>query len=230
MGVKISASLMCADLTRLGQQVQELAEAGIDWLHFDIMDGHFVPNFALGVCTTEAVRPLTDLPLDVHLMVEDPDRHLKAFVEAGAGILAVHAEACRDAGRTLGMIRDLGAIGGLALNPGTPFASVREYAGQAQMILVMGVHPGFAGQKLLPGTIEAIASVRQGLAELGLQAEIQVDGNVSFEHAAAMVAAGATVLVGGSASVFSPQVGSIAEGIRRLREAAAEGERQRKEE
>ncbi|MFQ6131920.1 MAG: ribulose-phosphate 3-epimerase [Armatimonadota bacterium] len=225
MGVKISASLMCADLNRLGQQVEELAAAGVDWLHFDIMDGHFVPNFALGACTMEAVRPTTDLLFDVHLMVQDPEPHVAAFVEAGADLLVVHAEACPDLGRTLGKIRDAGVMAGLALNPGTPFDSVRQYADQAQMILVMGVQPGFAGQKLAPRTNEAIAAVRRGLDELGAQAELQVDGNVSFEHAGGMVAAGATVLVAGSSSVFSREVGSIAEGVRRLREAAAQGEK-----
>jgi len=218
MPVKISASLMCADLCNLERDVRALEEAGVDWLHFDIMDGQFVPNITLGADVVRAVRQITDLPLDVHLMVEQPERYIAEFVDAGSDIVAIHVEATRHVRTALRAIRDAGAQAGLCLNPATHLDRVEYAADLLDMLVVMTVDPGFAGQKLIPAILAKIADVRELLQTRGLEAEIQVDGNVSFEHAPKMVTQGATCLVAGTSSVFHKDL-TIAEGIRRLRAA-----------
>jgi ribulose-phosphate 3-epimerase len=217
MGVKVSASLMCADLARLGDEVRTLVAAGVDWLHFDIMDGHFVPNLTFGPDVVKALRPLTDLPFDVHLMVRDPERHIPAFIEAGADWLGVHQEACRDPLAALRLIRDAGARPGIAISPPTPVSALAPLIEAADLVLIMTVNPGFAGQTLVPGTIEKIAQARELIRASGRDIELQADGNVSLETAPAMVAAGATCLVGGSSSVFCRSEGDYATCVRRLR-------------
>jgi ribulose-phosphate 3-epimerase len=220
MPVKISASLMCADLCNLGRDLRELEAAGVEWLHFDIMDGHFVPNFTLGPGFVQAVRDASDLTCDVHLMIEEPARYVPVFAESGADIISFNIEADRHPLRTIDLIRDSGVRPAIAINPATPEAALEHVLHAVRMVLVMTVNPGFAGQKLIPQTLDKIARIRQMLRERGLEADLEVDGNVSFEHAPAMVARGANVLVAGTSSVFAKGF-TIAEGVRRLREVLA---------
>jgi len=224
MSVKISASLMCADLCNIERDVRALEEAGVDWLHFDIMDGRFVPNITLGPDFVRAVRAVSDLPLDVHLMVEEPERYLPEFLEAGSDILAIHVEATRHVRTTLRAIREAGARAGLCLNPATPLDAVEYAADLVDMLVIMTVDPGFAGQKLIPSTLPKIAAAKKLVNAHGREAEIQVDGNVSFEHAPKMVAQGATVLVAGTSSVFQKGL-TIEQGVQRLRAVAGAEER-----
>jgi len=221
--VIISASLMCADLRRLGDDVAELEAAGVDWLHFDIMDGHFVPNLTFGPDLLRNLRPITPLPFDVHLMIEEPLRYLDRFREAGADLIVVHAEACRHLQRTLAAIRDLGARPGVALNPATPLSALDYVAEDVDLILLMTVNPGYAGQALVEATLPKIAHLAQRLAREGRETMLQVDGNVSFENARRMAECGATCFVAGSSSVFAAGL-SRAEGVRRLRQALEGGD------
>ncbi|MGQ9730441.1 MAG: ribulose-phosphate 3-epimerase [Candidatus Zipacnadales bacterium] len=218
----ISASLMCADLTRLGEDIVELERAGVDWLHFDIMDGHFVPNLTFGPDFVRRLRPITILPFDVHLMIEEPIRYVKEFVEAGADILVVHAEACRHLQRTLATIRDLGAKPGVSLNPSTPLVALDYVLDDAELILLMTVNPGYAGQQLVPATLPKIVALAERLQREKRNLILQVDGNVSFENARKMAAAGATAFVAGSSSLFAEGL-SREQGVRQLREAVNAG-------
>jgi len=215
---------MCADLCNIERDVRALEEAGVDWLHFDIMDGRFVPNITLGPDFVRAVRAVSDLPLDVHLMVEEPERYLPEFLEAGSDILAIHVEATRHVRTTLRAIREAGARAGLCLNPATPLDAVEYAADLVDMLVIMTVDPGFAGQKLIPSTLPKIAAAKKLVNAHGREAEIQVDGNVSFEHAPKMVAQGATVLVAGTSSVFQKGL-TIEQGVQRLRAVAGAEER-----
>ncbi len=214
----ISASLMCADLTRLGEDIAELESAGVDWLHFDIMDGHFVPNLTFGPDLIRNLRPITKLPFDVHLMIDEPIRYLDRFREAGADIIVVHAEACGHLQRTLAAIRDLGARPGVALNPATPLAALDYVLDDVDLVLLMTVNPGYAGQKLVEATLPKIGELAERLAEEGREIILQVDGNVSFENARRMAARGANCFVAGSSSVFAEGL-TREEGTRRLRAA-----------
>ncbi len=222
--LKISASLMCADLSRLAEEIAELEQAGVDWLHFDVMDGNFVPNLTFGPDIIRNLRPLSELPFDVHLMVHEPIRYLDRFVEAGADILVVHAEACGHLQRTLAGIRDLGARPGVALNPGTPLSALDYVLDDVDMVLLMTVNPGYAGQELIPATIPKIADLADRLHREDRDIILQVDGNVSPENGRAMAAAGATAFVAGTASVFAEGM-TRAEGTGSLRKAVEEGRR-----
>jgi ribulose-phosphate 3-epimerase len=224
--IKISASLMCADLRHLEGQIREMEAAGVDWLHFDIMDGHFVPNFTLGPHFVQQVNAMSDLPCDVHLMVEEPDPYIGVFVEAGADVVVVHQEACRHLDRTLQVIRSEGAVAGVALNPATPLNTLEYVVDEVDLVLIMTVNPGFAGQALVPATMRKIAECAERLGRAGREIDLQVDGNVSPENARRMCAAGANVLVAGSASLFRPGV-EIGAATAELRQAAEEGAGQR---
>ncbi|MFQ6098716.1 MAG: ribulose-phosphate 3-epimerase [Armatimonadota bacterium] len=221
MSVRISASLMCADLCNLARDLRELEAAGVEWLHFDVMDGHFVPNFTLGPVFLEAVRAVSDLTRDVHLMIEHPARYVAAFAESGADVISFNVEADQHPLRTIDLIRESGARPAIAINPATPVEALEHIIGAVDMVLVMTVNPGFAGQRLVPDTLEKIARVRRMLGHRRLEADVEVDGNVSFEHAPEMVARGANVLVAGTSSVFKKGL-SISEGVRRLRDAVAQ--------
>jgi ribulose-phosphate 3-epimerase len=217
--IKIAPSFLTADLSRLGDEVRAAEAAGADYLHLDVMDGHFVPPITFGALLVAAVRRLTALPLDVHLMVERPERHLEAFAEAGASILTVHVEACPHLHRTLQQIRDLGCQPGVSLNPGTSLSAIEEVLADVDLILVMSVNPGWGGQKFIPSTLDKIRRLRAMLDEHRLPAEIEVDGGVHVETAPACVEAGARVLVAGS-SIFNDRA-SVAENMQALRQSAA---------
>ena len=215
--IKIAPSILAADFARLGEQVREAEAAGADWLHVDVMDGHFVPNISIGPLIVAAIRPHSRLPLDVHLMIERPDDYLAAFAQAGADCISVHVEACPHLHRIVQRIRELGCRVGVALNPATPLSSLEEILPNIDLALVMSVNPGFGGQAYIPSSTAKIRRLRAMIDGLGLQVEIEVDGGVGSANAGAIAQAGASVLVAGS-SVFN-QRASIAENIAALRAA-----------
>jgi ribulose-phosphate 3-epimerase len=196
--VKIAPSILNADFGHLAAAVQEAETGGADWIHVDVMDGLFVPNLTLGPMVVEAIRRATRLPLDVHLMIDDPRRYIERFREAGADWLTIHLEADRHPHRTLGHIRDLGGKAGLALNPGTPVALVEDLVGELDLLLVMSVDPGFGGQAFIDRALDKLRQARQLLDARGADCELEVDGGVKLANARAVAAAGASVVVAGS--------------------------------
>ncbi|MDP9379428.1 MAG: ribulose-phosphate 3-epimerase [Chloroflexota bacterium] len=218
--IKIAPSILSADFTRLGQEVREAEEAGADRIHVDVMDGHFVPNITLGPLVTEAVRRSTSLYVDVHLMIEHPERYFADFASAGADGITVHQEVAPHLHRQLAAIRDAGARAGVAINPSTPLAAIEEVLPYLDLVLVMSVNPGFGGQSFIPTSVPKIERLRQMLTERDLDVEIEVDGGIAPTTAPPVVAAGARVLVAGSA-VYGK--GSVADNIASLREAAQKG-------
>ena len=216
MTAKIAPSILSADFGRLAEEVAAVEAGGADWIHVDVMDGHYVPNITIGPLVVEAVRRATRLPLDVHLMIEAPERYLEAFVEAGADWVTVHQETCPHLHRTTQQIRELGAKAGVALNPSTPLTSVVEVIPYVNLLLLMTVNPGFGGQAFIPTSTAKVAAARRLLDESGHpQVEIQVDGGVDSTTAPELVSAGVTVLVAGSAVYGHPDGPS--EGVRALR-------------
>ncbi len=217
MSVRIAPSILSADFARLGEEVGAVVTAGADWIHVDVMDGHFVPNITLGPAITAAVQGESAVPVDVHLMIAHPERFVDAFVEAGADYLTVHQEACPHLHRTLQQVRDAGARPGVAINPATPVSTLRDVVGEVDLLLVMSVNPGFGGQAFIPASVRKVREARELLAAAGSEALIEVDGGVDASNAAALVAAGADVLVAGSAVFRHP--GGPRQGVRDLREA-----------
>jgi ribulose-phosphate 3-epimerase len=215
--VKIAPSILSADFARLGEQVVAAKEAGADWLHVDVMDGHFVPNITIGPLIVAAIKPLTPLPLDVHLMIEKPERYLEDFVKAGADVLTVQVETCPHLHRTIQRIKELGIKAGVTLNPATPLVTIEDILPDIDLALIMSVNPGFGGQSYIPSSTEKIQRLRQMLDAIGSEAELQVDGGVKANNAAEVVGAGATCLVSGS-GVFNKKA-SVAENIAELRKA-----------
>jgi len=217
--VKIAPSVLSCDFGRLAEQVREASASGADWIHVDVMDGHFVPNITIGPAVTAAVRAATDLPVDVHLMIENPERYLDAFADAGADYLTVHQEACPHLHRTVQRIRELGVRPGVTVNPATSLSTLADILTEVDLALVMSVNPGFGGQSYIPGSTARIERLRRMVDEMGADGvELEVDGGIVPKTAAAATGAGATVLVAGSAVFGHP--GGIAEAIRLIREAA----------
>lgn len=214
MRVLISPSVLSADFARLAEEIKAVEEAGADMLHLDIMDGRFVPNITFGPPVVAAIKSVATVPLDVHLMIEEPDTYIDAFAAAGADILTVHVEACTHLQRALCQIRDKGMRAAAALNPSTPVESLSYVLGDLDMALVMSVNPGFSGQKFIPQVMEKIAHTRRLVGE---DMDIQVDGGVTPANAAEVVGAGANILVAGSA-VFS--TGDYAKAIKALKKTA----------
>jgi ribulose-phosphate 3-epimerase len=215
--IRLAPSILSADFGRVGEQVAEAAEAGADYIHVDIMDGHFVPNITIGPPVVAAIRRHTQLPLDVHLMIESPERYIPQFVEAGADIVTVHVETCPHLHRTLQSIRELGVKAGVTLNPSTHLSAIDEVLPVADLVLVMSVNPGFGGQKFIESSVDKVARLRRRLDELGSEAELEVDGGITAETAPRVVEAGANVLVAGAA-VFNEKE-SVSQAITRLRES-----------
>lgn len=216
--IKIAPSILSADFARLGEQVAEATEAGADYIHVDVMDGHFVPNITIGPAVVKAIRPHTSLPLDVHLMIEAPQQYVKQFAEAGADILTVHIEACSHIHRTVQAIRELGVKTGVAINPGTSLETLYEILPYLDLVLVMTVNPGFGGQAFIGSMPDKIARLRAELDRKNLATELEVDGGINFEVAPRVVQAGARVLVAGAAVFNSKQ--TVKESIEKLRKSA----------
>lgn len=216
--IKISPSVLAADFADLGASVRGAEAAGADYIHVDVMDGHFVPNISIGIPVVAALRRVTRLPLDVHLMIEAPERYLADFVRAGADILTVHVEACPHLHRTIQQIRELGVRPGVTLNPATSLETLREILPDVTLVLVMTVNPGFGGQRYIPTSTARVARLARMIAETGSQAEIEVDGGIDAGTTPEVVAAGARVLVAGTAVFGHPD--GITGGIAALRRAA----------
>mgnify|MGYP001243165602 CR=1 FL=1 len=212
--VKIAPSILSADFSRLAEEIKDVEEAGADYIHIDVMDGHFVPNITMGPLVVEAIRPHTDLPLDVHLMIENPDDYLEAFVKAGANMISVHQEACPHLHRTLQQIKQLGAQAGVVVNPATPISSIEDVLPLIDYILIMTVNPGFGGQRFIPATLKKIEQAAKMKEKLALSFEIEVDGGVNQDTAIQCVEAGATILVAGSAVFNQADRGRAIQGIR----------------
>lgn len=200
MTVRIAPSILSADFARLGEEVRAISAAGADWIHVDVMDGHFVPNITIGPAVVKALRPHSDLPFDVHLMISPVDLYLEAFAEAGADILTVHPEAGPHLHRTIQRIKALGKKAGVSLNPASPVELVEEVLGDIDLILVMSVNPGFGGQSFITSQLKKIERLRRMIDDSGRQIDLEVDGGVDANNAATVAAAGANVLVAGTAS------------------------------
>ena len=214
--VKIAPSILAADFARLGEEIARVEAAGADMLHVDVMDGHFVPNLTIGPPVIKAIKSVTTLPLDVHLMVEQPDGLLPDFIDAGSDNLTVHVEACRHLHRTVQSIRDAGVRASVVLNPATSLHALDEILPDVHMVLLMSVNPGFGGQRFLPSTLEKIRALKAQITERGLPVAIEVDGGVKADNAAGIRAAGADVLVAGTAIFGQPDYRAA---IRSLRPA-----------
>lgn len=209
MSVRIAPSILAADFARLGEQVLSAISGGAGLIHIDVMDGHFVPNITMGPLVVAAVKRVTPLPLDVHLMITDPDRYLEAFARAGATTITVHVEAAPDLRKTLARIRELGIRAGAAINPDTPVHTLSGVVDVLDHVIVMSVHPGFGGQAFIPGSLDKVRAVRDLVAGAGHVVDIEVDGGVDLTNAAVLAQAGATILVAG-ASVFGTPDPAIA--------------------
>ncbi len=222
MEVRIAPSILASDFGRLADQVAEAEEAGVDWIHVDVMDGHFVPNITIGPAITEAVRRATRLPVDVHLMIEAPDRYIQAFADAGADYLTVHQETCPHLHRTIQRIRAAGVRPGVAVNPATPVESVAAILPDIDLLLVMSVNPGFGGQAFIPSALGRLARARELLdASGGEDTALEVDGGIDATTAPGVAGAGADVLVAGSAIYGHPR--GVAAGVSAIRDAVETG-------
>jgi len=217
--IKISPSILSADFARLGEQVSEAEAAGVDYIHVDVMDGHFVPNITIGPLIVKALRPVTKLPLDVHLMIENPERYLEDFAKAGADIITVHQETCPHLHGTLQQIHKLGVRSGVSINPATPVSSLEEIISEVDLVLVMSVNPGFGGQSYISSCTEKIQKLRSMLDICGSSADLEVDGGVNVNTVNEVIAAGANAFVAGSA-VFNDKQ-SVVENVRVLRDKIA---------
>lgn len=215
--IKIAPSILTADFAHLGEQIRAAEEGGADYIHVDVMDGMFVPNITLGPLVVEAIRRSTSLPVEIHLMIQEPDRYLEDFVKAGSDLLMVHQEACTHLHRTVQHILDLGVRAGVALNPATPLVMLEDILSTVSRVLIMSVNPGFGGQAYIPGSTAKICRCRQMVKQINPQMEIEVDGGVKASNIREAAEAGADVIVAGSA-IYNKQE-SVQEAIRKLRNA-----------
>jgi ribulose-phosphate 3-epimerase len=197
--IKIAPSILSANFAKLAEEIADVERGGADYIHVDVMDGHFVPNITIGPLVVEAIRPITNLPLDVHLMIENPDQYIPMFAKAGADYLSVHVEACPHLHRTIHLIKEHGVKAGVVLNPHTPVAMIEHIITDVDLVLLMTVNPGFGGQRFIHSVLPKIERVAQMVKERGLNVEIEVDGGVNEDTAKLCVEAGANVLVAGSA-------------------------------
>ena len=204
---EIAPSILAADFARLGEQIEALKKAGCTMLHVDVMDGHFVPNITIGVPVVRSLRQATDLLLDCHLMISEPDRYLEAFAEAGADMISIHQEATPHLNRTLAAIRAAGAEAGVVINPATPVGTLSEVLPQVDFVLVMSVNPGFGGQKFLPGAVNKLAQLSAWRSDSGADFRLEVDGGIGVDNIGDVVRAGADIVVAGTSIFQAPDVG-----------------------
>jgi ribulose-phosphate 3-epimerase len=212
--VKLAPSILSADFSRLGEQVKLVEESGVEYLHIDVMDGHFVPNITIGPLIVEALRPYSKLVFDVHLMIENPDRYIADFVKAGADIISVHVETCQHLHRSIQNIKASGAKAAVALNPATPLNTIEYVLNNLDMVLLMTVNPGFGGQKFIPEVLPKISSLAKMIQRTGKNIDIQIDGGINPQNAGEVVLAGANVLVAGSAIFAAPDVPAAVAALR----------------
>jgi ribulose-phosphate 3-epimerase len=212
--LRIAPSILAADFARLAEAVAQIESGGAELVHVDVMDGHFVPNITMGPAIVASLKQVTDLPLDVHLMITDPDRYLEAFVRAGALMITVHAETVPHLHRTLTEIRALGAKPGVAINPSTPVSAISEVVGELDHLLIMSVNPGFSGQSFIPRSEQKVLQARELFTSRGSDADIEVDGGVDTTNAAALVRAGATILVAGASVFGTPNPAAAVQSLR----------------
>jgi len=218
--IKISPSILSADFSRLGDEVKKLEASGADMIHIDVMDGHFVPNITIGPLVLKALRPVTPLPFDVHLMISNPDKYIDSFIDAGADIITVHAEGCHHLHRIVQSIRQKGKKAAVALNPATPLSELDWVLPDLDMVLIMTVNPGYPAQKYTESMTEKIRAMRNIIRERGLDTDIQIDGGIDLDNIHRVTEAGANVIVSGSAVFNAPDAGEF---IRLLREKACKG-------
>ena len=212
----IAPSILASNFGRLAEEIRAVADGGADWIHIDVMDGHFVPNITIGPTIVEAVRKATDLPLDVHLMIEQPERYIESFVKAGANTVGVHAEACPHIHRTVAQIREAGARASVSLNPGTPADAVEPVLGDVDQVLIMTVNPGFGGQKFIRSTLPKVETLRRWIDDRSLTVSLEVDGGIGTETIATVASAGADVFVAGTAIFGAPDYGEAIAALRGL--------------
>ena len=217
--VKLAPSILSADFARLGEQIAEVTRAGADYIHVDVMDGHFVPNITIGAPVVASIRPLTSLPLDVHLMIEHPERYISEFASSGADIITIHVEACSSLHRVIHSIKELNVKAGVALNPATTLTSVEEILPDVDLILIMSVEPGYGGQSFIPSSLDKISRLRKMLDNKKSNAELEVDGGITIDNATSIVQAGADVLAIGS-SIFNAKKG-ISQAMQMFRKAVS---------
>ncbi len=222
--IEIAPSILASNFAKLGDEIRAVEDGGADVIHVDVMDGHFVPNISIGIPVVSSLRKATRLPLDVHLMIERPEKYIEDFVKAGANRVLVHEEATVHLDRALAMIRELGAEAGAAINPATPTAMLAEVLDKLDTVLVMSVNPGFGGQQFIPGALEKIRQLNQWRARYNLGFRIEVDGGVDVENAAELAQAGANTLVAGSSIFHTPDPAAAA---RQMRELATQALSQR---
>ncbi|MBM2837981.1 MAG: rpe [Deltaproteobacteria bacterium] len=216
MKKKIAPSILSADFSRLGEEIRAVEEAGADYIHVDVMDGHFVPNITIGSPVVTAIRKVTKLPLDIHLMISEPDRYIADFAKAGSDIITVHAEACVHLHRTIGYIKEQGIRAGVSLNPSTPLSLIEHILEDVDMVLLMTVNPGFGGQKFIKTMLPKIAEMRRIINDRGLKVELEVDGGVTLDNIYDISRAGADSFVAGSAVFGSNDYKKTIEEMKRL--------------
>ncbi|MBW1984549.1 MAG: ribulose-phosphate 3-epimerase [Deltaproteobacteria bacterium] len=214
----IAPSILSSDFAILGDEIEKVEKAGADWIHVDVMDGHYVPNITIGPLVVEAVRKVTKLPIDVHLMIANPDKYIPAFAEAGAGYISVHVEACPHLNRTIQFIKSCGAVPGVALNPSTPLSSIEWILEDIEFVLIMSVNPGFGGQAFIKNSLDRIQQLRTMINKNGTRALIQVDGGVNEKTIAEISQAGANIFVAGSAIFGSKNYKETIDSFRKLME------------
>ena len=215
MSIKVAPSILSADFSKLGEEVRAVERSGADMIHVDVMDGHFVPNITIGPLVVSALSKITKLPLDVHLMIENPDKYIEAFAKAGSSIISIHAEASRDLGKDIELIKRCGAKPAVVINPKTGIKSIEKVLDKVSMILLMTVNPGFEGQKFMPEVVTKIKELKNALDKRGLTVDIEVDGGINLETAPEVIKAGANVLVAGSAIYWSKDYRSVIDGLKK---------------